>query len=70
MFKRLEEDMDINCGGIVEDNKSVTDVGQEIFDYLVAVASGKRNPETINPDFGTCRVSDKPNRPCPAWETQ
>lgn len=41
MFKRLEEDMDINCGGIVDGEKSVAEVGQEIFEYLVDVASGK-----------------------------
>ncbi len=41
MFKRLKEDMNINCGGIVEGNKSVTDMGQEIFNYLVTVAGGK-----------------------------
>jgi len=41
MFKRLEEDMDINCGEIVDGEKPVAEVGHEIFDYLVAVASGK-----------------------------
>ena len=41
MFKRLEEDMDIDCGGIVDGKNSVAEVGQEIFDYLVAVASGQ-----------------------------
>ena len=41
MFRRLEEDMDIDCGVIVDGEKSVAEMGQEIFDYLVAVASGK-----------------------------
>lgn len=41
MFNRLEEDMDINCGGIVDGDRSVAELGQEIFDYLVDVASGK-----------------------------
>ncbi|MDH5354109.1 MAG: altronate dehydratase family protein [Gammaproteobacteria bacterium] len=41
MFNRLEEDMDINCGGIIDGEKSVAEVGQEIFDYLIDVASGK-----------------------------
>lgn len=41
MYNRLEEDMDINCGSIVDGEKSVEDVGREIFDYLVDVAGGK-----------------------------
>jgi len=41
MFRRLEEDMDIDCGGIVDGKISVAEAGQEIFDYLLAVASGK-----------------------------
>ncbi len=41
MFKRLEEDMDINCGEIVDGEKPVAEMGHDIFDYLLAVASGK-----------------------------
>jgi len=47
MFKRLEEDMDINCGEIIDGEKPVAEVGQEIFDYLVAVASGKPSKSEI-----------------------
>lgn len=41
MFERMSEDMDLNAGEILH-GKSVTHVGQEIFDEIVAVASGKR----------------------------
>ena len=40
MYRRMAEDMDINCGGIVDGEKSVAEVGQEIFDKILAVASG------------------------------
>lgn len=40
MFKRLEEDMDINCGRILDGALSVQEMGQVIFDHILAVASG------------------------------
>ena len=40
MFKRLEEDMDINCGRILDGELSVQEMGQVIFDHILAVASG------------------------------
>ena len=41
MFERMSDDMDINAGRILE-GASVADVGQEIFDEIIAVASGKQ----------------------------
>ena len=40
MYRRLEEDMDINCGGIVDGELSVAEAGEKIFDILVEIASG------------------------------
>ncbi|MBM83498.1 MAG: galactonate dehydratase [Planctomycetaceae bacterium] len=40
MFERMTEDMDINAGRIL-DGASVADVGEEIFEKVVAVASGE-----------------------------
>ena len=40
MYNRMAEDMDINCGGIADGEKSVAEVGQEIFDKILEVASG------------------------------
>ena len=34
------EDMDINCGGIADGTATVAEVGREIFDRFLAVASG------------------------------
>jgi altronate hydrolase len=41
MYERLRDDMDINAGRILE-GASLEEVGQEIFDKVVAVASGEK----------------------------
>ena len=35
--------MDINCGTIVDGKKSIDEVGQEIFDLILKVASGEKS---------------------------
>ena len=40
MFERLDEDMDINCGGVVDSGESIDGVGGRIFDRILQVASG------------------------------
>ena len=40
LYERMVEDMDINCGDIVDGKMSVQQKGQEIFDLIVRVASG------------------------------
>jgi len=42
MYEQLVDDMDINAGTIVSDGDSVADVGQRIYDRLLAIASGER----------------------------
>ena len=42
MYERMAEDMDLNCGRIVDGTASLTDVGDEIFERIIAVASGER----------------------------
>jgi altronate hydrolase len=41
LFDRMREDMDVNCGEIVDGSASIAEKGQEIFDALIAMASGK-----------------------------
>jgi altronate hydrolase len=41
MYKRLEEDMDINCGMILDGEVSVHEMGQRIFEELLRYASGQ-----------------------------
>lgn len=41
MFQRLEEDMDINCGEILDGTVSVQEMGQRIFELFLRTASGQ-----------------------------
>jgi altronate hydrolase len=43
MYERMISDMDINAGTILSEGRSVEDVGREIFEEILAVASGKRS---------------------------
>ena len=40
MFKRMEDDMDINAGVVIE-GQTLESVGEEIFEKIIAVASGE-----------------------------
>ncbi len=40
-YRRMPEDMDINAGRIADGESSVEEVGQEIFQFLLRVASGE-----------------------------
>ncbi|MCW0235857.1 MAG: altronate dehydratase family protein [Ferrovibrio sp.] len=40
MYRRMEEDMDINCGAILDEGISVAQMGEKIFDNILTVASG------------------------------
>ncbi len=42
MYHRMADDMDINCGQVVDGDYSVQEMGQIIFDKIVATASGER----------------------------
>ena len=42
MYRRMSDDMDVNCGRIVDGDASVETMGQEIFDLLLATASGQK----------------------------
>ena len=47
MFDKMEEDMDVNAGKVITENKTIEDVGQEIFDLIVRVASGEKSKSEI-----------------------
>jgi altronate hydrolase len=42
MYERLTEDMDLNCGGILDGVASIESTGRAIFAALLAAASGER----------------------------
>jgi len=41
-FRRMSDDMDINAGAIADGERTVEQVGREIFDFVLEVASGRR----------------------------
>ena len=41
MFTKLTEDMDINCGEILDGTVSVQEMGQRIFELFLRTASGE-----------------------------
>jgi altronate hydrolase len=43
MYRRMEEDMEINCGVILDGESSLEQMGEEIFDLVLEVASGRRS---------------------------
>ncbi|PQZ85263.1 hypothetical protein CQ016_14530 [Arthrobacter sp. MYb222] len=43
MFQRMSEDMDINAGRIVDGTATLQSVGEEIFEKIIAVASGEQS---------------------------
>jgi len=40
MFRRLEEDMDINCGEILDGVATIDEMGARIFELMLRTASG------------------------------
>jgi len=42
MYRRMEEDMDVNCGIILDGEVTLEEMGQRIFDLILEVASGRR----------------------------
>jgi altronate hydrolase len=49
LYARMPDDMDVNCGVVLDGDATVEEVGQEIFDLIVETASGRR---TRSEEFG------------------
>jgi len=47
MFTKLEEDMDINCGGILDGTETVQTMGQKIFEQILRTASGEKTKSEL-----------------------
>ena len=43
MYRRMSEDMDVNCGLVVDGDCSVEEMGERIFRKILDVASGKQS---------------------------
>ena len=48
LWKRQEEDIDLNCGSILEGEKTVDELGQEIFELILATASGSPSKSELH----------------------
>jgi len=47
MFERLREDMDINCGALIDGECDLPQMGRRIFEHLLRVASGERTQSEL-----------------------
>ncbi len=48
LWIRQEEDIDLNCGRIIDGEQSVDEVGEQIFEMMLATASGQRSKSEIH----------------------
>jgi altronate hydrolase len=47
MFTRLEDDMDINCGLVIDGELSIAQMGQRIFEHILRAASGHKTKSEL-----------------------
>ncbi|MFG6620107.1 UxaA family hydrolase, partial [Sulfitobacter sp. 1A05707] len=43
MFTKMQDDMDINCGTVIDGDQSLEELGQRIFERILAIASGEQS---------------------------
>ncbi|OYV01653.1 MAG: galactonate dehydratase [Burkholderiales bacterium PBB5] len=48
LWQRQEEDMDINCGGVVDGAETVDEAGERIFQLMLATASGRPSKSELH----------------------
>ncbi|NBQ89414.1 MAG: altronate dehydratase, partial [Betaproteobacteria bacterium] len=48
LWQRQEDDMDINCGEIIDGSASIEQMGQRIFELVLATASGTRSKSELH----------------------
>lgn len=58
MFEKMNDNMDVNAGTIIEGKESINSVGQRLFEEVTKVASGKLTKAEIlkQHDFGIWRI--------------
>ena len=47
LFEHQEDDMDLNCGTIIDGQESIEQVGQKIFQLMLQTASGKKTKSEL-----------------------
>ncbi|MFM0342105.1 UxaA family hydrolase [Paraburkholderia fungorum] len=48
LWRRQEEDIDLNCGSILDGERTVDELGEEIFQLMLATASGQASKSEIH----------------------
>ena len=48
LWRKQEDDMDINCGEIIDGNSTVAEMGQRIFEMVLATASGEKSKSELH----------------------
>jgi altronate hydrolase len=48
LWVRQEEDIDLNCGGIADGTASVDSIGAELFELMLATASGRKSKSEVH----------------------
>lgn len=43
LWERQEEDMDINCGGVIDGTETISEVGERLYKMILDLASGKKS---------------------------
>jgi altronate hydrolase len=56
MYRHIEDDMDVNCGTVVDGDETVQQCGQRIFELILRVASGERT-KSEQFDFGAAEFA-------------
>jgi altronate hydrolase len=56
LYERMTDDMDVNCGTILDGSESVEDCGARIFDLILRIASGERTKSEAF-DFGAAEFA-------------
>jgi altronate hydrolase len=56
LFTRMNDDMDLNCGGIADGDETVAECGRRIFEMVLCVASGERTKSEAQ-GFGEAEFS-------------
>jgi altronate hydrolase len=46
-YERMEDDMDVNCGTILDGSETVAECGERIFNKILSVASGEKTESEV-----------------------
>ena len=47
MFRRMQADMDVNCGQVIDGDKTLEQMGEEVFETILRVACGERSKSEL-----------------------